>query len=375
MPRGTYLPIGGRVAMRTFFAPGRANLIGEHTDYTDGLVMPVAIDRGITLHAELGGSRIRLDSESADATVDVPADGTSTPSEGWGRFVSAVAYELTEAGRPPVGIRGRLTSTLPQGAGLSSSAALEVVVAIALCAAADLEFAPIDLAALCRRAEHRAVGVPSGIMDQAASLLGREEHALLLDCGDLNHRHVPLPETHVLLIIDSGVRRELEAAGYSERAQQLQRALKLSGAQRPKDLTLDQVDSHKHRLGDAQVRRLRHAITENRRVLATEEALTNGNLEAVGRLFYESHVSLRDDFEVSTPELDTLVELGLEEGAVAARMTGGGFGGCVIMLAASETAEALAGRVTDRYRSAFPSRSPACFICRVVDGARELAAA
>jgi galactokinase len=208
--------------MRTFRAPGRANLIGEHTDHTDGLVLPAAIDRAVTLEAELGGPAIALRSAQADGEVVVAADGSQVPDAGWGRFVAAVAAELHAVGREPIGLRGQLTSDLPQGSGLSSSAALEVVVAIALCAAAELELPPLELAALCRRAEYRAVGVPSGIMDQAASLVGRAGHGVLLDCGALTYEHVPLPEDHVLLLIDTGVRRQLETSGYAQRSDELQ---------------------------------------------------------------------------------------------------------------------------------------------------------
>ena len=199
--------------MRRYRAPGRANLLGEHTDHTDGLVLPAAIDRGVTLAGEPGGDRLRLTSADAPGAVDVAADG-SEPGEGWGRFVAAVAAELTAAGRPPVGFTGELASDLPQGAGLSSSAALEVVLAIALIDAADVHLDAMEIAALCRRAEHRAVGVPSGIMDQAASILGRADRAVLLDCGTLDHRTVPLPRDHVLVIVDSGVQRQLESSGY-----------------------------------------------------------------------------------------------------------------------------------------------------------------
>lgn len=358
--------------MRTFVAPGRTNLIGEHTDYTDGLVLPAAIDRGITLKAAFGGNRIRLTSDQTKTAVDISADGDPMPGEGWGRFVAAVASELGKAGRPPIGLEGGLTSTLPVGAGLSSSAALEVVVALALCAAADFKVEPMDLAALCRRAEHSAVGVPSGIMDQAASLLGRRHHAVLLDCGSLEHRHVPLPTTHVLLVIDSGVRRELETAGYGRRVEELQEALAAVGRERPSQIKTNELERYCQQLDPVLARRLRHVVTENDRVRATRSALANGDLTQVGRLFSESHNSLRDDFEVSTEELDLLVEKGLEAGATAARMTGAGFGGSVIMLARSEHANEIAQNVIHQYRARFPSLRPTAFICDAAEGAREI---
>jgi galactokinase len=282
--------------LRTFRAPGRANLIGEHTDHTDGLVLPAAIDRAVTLTAELGGDRIALTSAQADEVVDVPADGSSAPDGGFGRFVAAVAAELAALGRAPVGLRGRLTSDLPQGAGLSSSAALEVVVALALCAADELELDPLDLAALCRRAEHRAVGVPSGIMDQAASILGQEGHAILLDCGTLDHRAVPLPDDHALLILDSGVQRRLETSGYAQRSEELRAGLHVLDGRRPAEVDPSELPALLDGLPDVPARRLRHVVTENARVRETVAALDAGDLDRVGALFAAGHASLRDDY-------------------------------------------------------------------------------
>jgi galactokinase len=323
--------------MRTFRAPGRVNLIGEHTDYSGGLVLPAAIDRGIELDCEPQDGVVML--ASLGKTVSVTADGSS-PAEGWGRYVAAVAAELGALGRPAVGLRGELRSDLPQGAGLSSSAALEVAVATALCAVADFQLEPLELAEACRRAEERAVGVPCGLMDQAASVLGRAGHALLLDCGTLEHRLVPIPDGLALLVVDSGVRRRLEDSAYADRRRELE-------------------------AGDE--RRVRHVRTENERVRAAVEALAAGDLAAVGRLFAASHASLRDDFEVSTPELDRLVELALAAGAVAARLTGAGFGGSIVALVKAGEAERIGAEVV----SAYPGRGTA-LVCRAADGAREL---
>jgi galactokinase len=358
--------------VRTFRAPGRANLIGEHTDHTDGLVLPAAIDRAVSLRAELGGERIVLTSGQASGAIDLAADGSQTPASGWGRFVAAVAAELTAVGRRPVGLRGHLESDLPQGAGLSSSAALEVVVAIALCAAAELELEPLELAALCRRAEHRAVGVPSGIMDQAASILGRDGHAVLLDCGTLEHRTVPLPEGHLLLVVDSGVRRQLESSGYAQRSQELSQALPALAGRRPAEVDPGELDELLHDLAEGPARRLRHVVTENQRVRDTVDALSLGDLEAVGALFAASHASLRDDYEVSIPELDGLVELAVAAGAPAARMTGGGFGGAIVVLVPEASADALGAAVLQGYAERFPGRDAALHRCRASDGAGEL---
>jgi galactokinase len=289
--------------MSTMFrAPGRVNLIGEHTDYSGGLVLPIAIQLGIRLTAE---PRERILLVSGSRRVDLAADGTGK-AHGWGRYVAAVAQELADAGREPVGIEGRVEADLPQGAGLGSSGALQVLVALALCAVAGFELEPLDLALACQRAEHRAVGVPSGILDQAASLLGRAGSALLLDCGSLEHRWVPLPADIAILVLDSGQRHAHEGSGYADRRRELE-------------------------AGDP--RRVRHVETENERVRETVAVLERGDVAALGPIFAASHASLRDDYEVSTPTLDGLVAAALEAGAFAARMTGGGFGGSIVALA------------------------------------------
>jgi galactokinase len=360
--------------VRTFRAPGRANLIGEHTDHTDGLVLPAAIDRAVTLSCEPGGSRITLTSRQASGSVDVPADGSDAPGGGWGRFVAAVAAELAELGRAPIGLRGELDSDLPQGSGLSSSAALEVVVATALCAVAELELAPLELAALCRRAEHRAVGVPTGIMDQAASILGRAGHGVLLDCGRLTYEHVPLPSEHLLLLVDSGVRRQLETSGYAQRSEELAAALPALGARRPAEVDPAELDELLASAGTAAVpaRRLRHVVTENARVRAAEVAFVAQDLDTLGALFDASHASLRDDYEVTIPELDVLAELARGAGATAARMTGGGFGGAIVALVRAHDADRIGAEVVAGYGRRFPDRAPTVLVCEAADGAREL---
>jgi galactokinase len=304
--------------VRTFFAPGRVNLIGEYTDLVGGLVLPAAIERGITLTCE----------PAADVELS-SRDGRRRLR----RYVDAVEHELAALGRPPIGIHGELTSTLPIGAGLSSSAALEVVVGLALCAVAEFELAPLELAQAMRRAEHRAVGLPSGIMDQAASLLGRRQHALLLDTGTLEHEHVPLPEDIAPVIIDSGVRRTLANTGYATRKRELEQG---------------------------HPRRMRHIESENLRVRETAAALRRDDRAALGELFRASHDSLRDDLEVSTPQLDDIVDRAYAAGAIAARMTGGGFGGAAVALVAGERA--------DEFVASFER----AFVTRAADGAREI---
>jgi galactokinase len=277
----------------TVWAPGRVNLIGEHTDYSGGLVLPIAIQLGIRITFE-GSDPIALDAPGGE------------------RYVAAVAQELAELGRPSVGITGVVDSDLPQGAGLGSSGAFAVAVALALCDVAGFELEPLELALACQRAEQRAVGVPSGILDQAASLLGRASCALLLDCGSLEHRWVTVPDEVAILVLDSGERHTHESSGYGDRRRELE-------------------------AGD--LRRVRHVDTENERVRATVAALERGDVEALGPLFAASHTSLRDDYEVSTPRLDALVDAALTAGAFAARMTGGGFGGSIVALAEPKRAD------------------------------------
>jgi galactokinase len=342
--------LGVSAGRRSFWAPGRVNLIGEYTDLAGGLVLPVALDLGIRIDAA-PADRISLHSEAFDEPALLAADGSGPEDGGWARYVEAVAAELALLGRPPVGIEGRVSSTLPVGAGLSSSAALEVAVAVALNAVADFEVDPLTLAQAARRAELRAVGVPSGIMDQAASLLGRAGYALLLDTGSLEHELVELPDELALVIVDSGIPRSLEHSAYATRKRELEQALTADG---------DELD-------ETLARRRRHVETENVRVRQVVDALRAGRLGELGELFRAGHESLRRDLEVTIPELDRLVELAYARGAVAARMTGGGFGGSIVALAKSDQAYALGESVVRDYSG--PGRA---YVCTASDGAREI---
>jgi galactokinase len=356
---------------RRFWAPGRVNLMGDHTDYSGGLVLPAAIDRGVVLDVE-PAAQISLRSTRFEGAVHVPADGSVAPASGWGRYVTAVAGELAALGRPPVGLAGVVHSNLPAGAGLSSSAALEVAVALALCAVADFPLDALTLAQACQRAEHRAVGVPSGVMDQAASLLGRADTALLLDCGTLDHRLVPLPADLALLVVDSGVTRELEASGYAQRRMELDAGLVALQQPRPSEAEPDEVDALIATLDAVQARRVRHVVMENARVRDTAAVLESGaDRDALGRLFAASHASLRHDFEVTVPETDLLVELCLDAGASAARMTGGGFGGAVVALVDTECIGDVEQSVITAYARRYGQRKATALRCRACDGAKE----
>lgn len=328
------------------WAPGRINLIGEHTDYSGGLVLPAAIQFGITLEARGAADTISLASSQFGAAETLAADGSGPAARGWARYAQAVAVELGLLGRPPLGLVGSLSSDLPAGSGLSSSAALEVAIALALCSVSGFELEPLELALACQRAELRAVGVPCGILDQAACVLGQDGFAILLDCATLEHRAIPVPASAGLLIVDSGVERSLENTAYAERRGQLEQALWLVGAERSTEVDTAALDG----LDELSARRLRHVVTENARVVEFATALGRDDLAAAGRLLSASHASLRDDYEVSVPELDLLVRLAVEAGAHGARLLGGGFGGSVLVLAEAERISEIGRIVGAEYR-------------------------
>lgn len=303
----------------TAYAPGRVNLIGDHTDYTGGWCLPIALQWGTTVTGTSGGDRIVVGSDLDGATVTLPRSGVDPASlKGWARFVAAVVTEV----RPSQGFTGRISTTLPVGAGLSSSAALEIALALALGFDGD----PLALAETARRAEFAAVGVPCGIMDQLASTCGRAGHALLIDCDRCTVEDVAIPEGADICIIDPGQPRSLADSAYAERRAACAAAAEVIGPLR--DATFDAVAA----IPDEILRRrARHVVTENQRVLDTVAALRDGDWPAVGQAMLASHRSLRDDFEVSTPLLDETVDrLARTPGVFGARLTGAGFGGSVV---------------------------------------------
>ena len=310
---------GSEVAVRV---PGRVNLIGDHTDYTGGLALPMAIDRWTTLTGRRGGTRVTLTSgaEDGDVAIDLPAGdapGATVPS--WGRFVAGVIAEL----QPEVGLSGHIDSTIPVGAGLSSSAALGVAVALAM----GFEGSAIDLARLAQRAENRATGVPTGIMDQMFIATARRGHASLIDCDRLRVQHVSVPDEARIGVIFVA-HRTLDGSPYADRVAQCAAAEAVVGPLRTA------APGDEVALDDALLRRrARHVITENARVRRFAEALRRGDLSTAGAEMRASHMSLRDDYEVSTPAIDALVDhLHTQPGVYGARLTGGGFGGCVVAL-------------------------------------------
>ncbi|HET8931455.1 MAG TPA: galactokinase family protein, partial [Acidimicrobiales bacterium] len=303
------------------FAPGRVNLIGDHTDYTGGWCLPIALPWGTTVEGTRGGDRIRITSGLDDTATDLARLGNEVDRvDGWQRYVAAVAAQV----RPAHGFTGRITTTLPIGAGLSSSAALEVALALAL----GFDGPPDELAKAAQRAEHAAVGVPCGIMDQLTSVFGIRGHALLIDCESLEVLGVPIPDGADICIIDPGQSRTLAGSAYADR-----RAVCAAAEQRIGPLRQATVEVVATLEDPILRRRAHHVVTENRRVLTAAKALRRGDWAAVGAAMVASHRSLRDDFEVSTPVLDDIVAALIDtDGVHGARLTGAGFGGCVVAI-------------------------------------------
>ena len=333
-------------------APGRVNLIGEHTDYNDGVVLPAAIDLEIRIDLVPRTDRlVRLELAADGEMGELDLDAIGAPTGGWLDYVAGVALELIHAGLPIGGFDGRLSSTLPASAGLSSSAALELAAAWALMAsAAGFQPESVDrlaLARCCQRAENEYVGVRTGLMDQFASSCGEAGCALLLDCRSLEYRPVELPVGLRLVVVETGAQRRLAASEYNQRRSECERGvavLRARGEQVAslRDATLDMLDSAASDLGDVVYRRCRHVVGENARTLAAVRALETDDRIALGALFAASHASLRDLYEVSSPALDAAVEIATgTRGVVAARMTGGGFGGCTVNLVEPGATDAL----------------------------------
>jgi galactokinase len=356
------------------------NLIGEHTDYNLGFVLPVAIDLGISIAlvpTDDGHAELTLAETDETGSFDATDPGARRGS--WLDYVAGMAWALGAAGIAPRGFRGLLASDLPQGAGLSSSAAIEVVSAWALTGGEAPPLDPMDLVHVVQRSENGYIGLNNGIMDQFASIFGEPGRALLLDCRSLDHRSIPLPLEGVALVAcHSGSTHRLEASAYNERRAQCEAAVAAIAAVEPSVRSLRDVDPamlerHRDRLDPVAWRRARHVVDEDERVLAAIEAFETGDLEAVGRLFYASHASLRDLYEVSSPELDALVEIAAATpGVIGARLTGAGFGGCTINLVRGDAVGALRDAVLRDY----PGRTgltPRVFPVEASAGARRLA--
>ncbi|MBU4465624.1 MAG: galactokinase [Actinobacteria bacterium] len=362
--RALFADLTGRDPVGTWSAPGRVNLIGEHTDYNDGFVLPFAIEQRTVVALGLrSDARIRVASTLDAAPVEVavsdldglfPTVGAHPAVPEWAAYPLGVAWALLQAsGATDVtGVDLAIASDVPVGAGLSSSAAIEGATASALNDTWDLGLDRVALAQVGRRAENEAVGAPTGIMDQMASMLGRPDAAIFLDCRTLDANVIDLGFAAAgleLLVIDTGVKHAHSTGGYGERRASCERGAEIMGVTALRDLSVDDLTRAATVMDDITFRRVRHVVTENQRVLDTVHTLRDAGPLQIGALLDASHVSMRDDFEISVPELDSAVEAALSAGAIGARMTGGGFGGAAIALVDHEKATA----VTDAVNAAF----------------------
>ncbi len=359
-------------------APGRVNLLGEHTDYTGGLVLPLAIDRHLDAHASRRRDRrIRIEAPAVNGSAELPADRVPPKSsETWLNYILGVVAELWPRGDFPSGFNLLVDGDLPIGAGLASSAALSVATAYALAELFDLDVKDLDLILAAQHAEQRYVGVQCGIMDQAASAVSVKGHALFLDCRTLEMRPVPFAEKGIFVAVcNTGVKHSLAESGYNKRVAECREALELIRRERRDlsclgDLTsADLLDVH--RLLPATLSsRIDHVVLENERVRAASAFLEVGDLAAFGRMMFTSHDSLRDRYEVSCPELDALVASAKSQGVIGAKMTGAGFGGAVVCLVREAQVARFKTTLAKDYRAA-TGREVAISLCRSSEGARE----
>jgi galactokinase len=371
---------GDRHGIRVWRAPGRVNLIGEHTDYTLGFVMPVALDLACFIAAAPSDDGpLRVYSENLDEERSWPVGEIAglKPQKSWTDYIIGVAQQLLRRSFPLAPAALYIHATVPEGAGLSSSAALEVAAALALLR--GREIAPLELARLCQQAEIEFVGMPCGIMDQYVSVFGREQTAICIDCRSLQHEDVSLPARAELLAVNTMVKHALGQTAYKQRTIECAAAVETIRRKHPaveslRDASMAQLESVSAAAGETVYRRARHVITENRRVLDFVNAARSHDLASMGRLFFESHRSLQHHYEVSCPELDFLVDSAAArpELVYGARMTGGGFGGCTVNLVRAGATEEFHQWIASEYERAFHT-VPQVYVCRASAGAGEVA--
>lgn len=339
-------------------APGRVNLIGEHTDYNDGFVLPIAIDRSVRVAASArDDSRVIVESIDFGESVEFDLGSIKRDEDRpWSNYPRGVAWALIKAGYELRGMNAIVTGDVPIGAGLSSSAAVELAFAMAFVHISSIDISPRELALLCQKAENSFVGVSCGIMDQFISAMGRRGHAMFLDCRSLRFELVPLNlADHLFLVCDTKVKRELSGSEYNRRRAECERGVELlkkhlPGIKALRDVSWEEFRRYSEELPETIRKRCRHVILENERVIRAVEALKSGDLKGFGELMNESHESLRVDYEVSCYELDLMVEIARGvEGVLGARMTGAGFGGCAVALARRDAVDRLIGRVMEIY--------------------------
>jgi galactokinase len=365
---------------RIFRAPGRVNLIGEHTDYNEGFVLPVAIDRETVVAAARNNSRrMRVHSLNVDESAEFDLDNPGPKQRGiWLDYIEGVAQSLKSRGASVVGLDMALSSDVPVGAGLSSSAALEISTGMAMLAVSNVEIDRVELALVGQQAEHEYVGTRCGIMDQLVAACGLKGHALLIDCRSLEMTQISLDTSDtVIAICDSRVKHELSSSEYNKRREECERGVEILRSALPdiralRDVSVHDFEMHKDLLPELLRSRCRHVVTENARTLSAAGALQSGDFALMGRLMLLSHESLRDDYEVSCKELDALVEIATSlEGVRGARMTGGGFGGCTVNLVRRRALEKFQEKVTSEYNKV-TGIIPTIYISEPGDGAREI---
>ncbi|MFV9504576.1 MAG: galactokinase [Oscillochloridaceae bacterium umkhey_bin13] len=356
-------------------APGRVNLIGEHTDYNDGFVLPIAIDRATFVAARKRPDHtVRAVSTNFDAedSFELDAFGRS-PDQPWGDYVRGMAAGLLARDLPLAGADLLISSDVPLGAGLSSSASLEVAVGYAFQLLNEINLLGEELALLAQGAENSFVGMQCGIMDQFMAALGQAGHALLLDCRDLSYRPIPIPAEARIVVCDSGIRHSLVGSEYNERRAACEEAVALLKPHLPgihalRDVTPEQLAAHADRLPPVTLQRARHVVSEISRTLQAAAALEAGDLSGFGALMYASHASLRDDYEVSVPEIDALVALAQDlPGCYGSRLTGGGFGGSTVSLVRTNAVEAFTTELMRAYYDRF-QRTASILVCVPSDG-------
>jgi len=369
---------GSAEGVRVFRAPGRTNIIGEHTDYNMGFVLPVALDLATYIAAAPNAAgKLRIYSEHRDELMewDVSAVPALTPARHWSDYPIGVAHELIAAGFQLPALDLYIRSTVPEGSGLSSSAALEVSSALAFLQGRAID--PLELAKLCQRAERNYVGMPCGIMDQYISIFGRENCAVEIDCRSLANRLVTLPASVTFVAVNTMVKHALAGSAYKDRVQECAAALagaqtRFPQAQSLRDITPEQFETVAPGLPPVVAKRGRHVVTEIARVERFVEASSRGDLAEMGALMVASHRSLQHDYEVSCPELDFLVDTALKlEGVFGSRMTGGGFGGCTVTMLLPDAVPAFNAAIAESYLKRY-SLEPAIYPCKPSDGAGEL---
>lgn len=362
----------GQVATGHVSAPGRVNLIGEHTDYNNGFVLPAALNfRTHVLFSQRDDAFFEVRSLNYPDDVErFSLDLDITPGEShWGNYIRAMAFVLKRAGYQFSGLNLLIDSDVPQGAGLSSSAALEVAVAGAISEAYQLAIAPQEMALLGQQAENDFMNCQCGIMDQLVSAQGEQHAALLIDCENLQTQQVPVPDALSLVIINSNHPRKLVGSEYNVRREDCEQAAKLMGVASLRQASLEQLEAHRAKLSDNQFKRARHVITENHRVLQAVEALQNNNLNALREHMAASHLSMRNDFEITVPAIDGLVDICHQalDGSGGARMTGGGFGGAIVCLCPHEKIVTLKAHVEANYFKQF-GLHPDFYVCQAAAG-------